>query len=346
MTPQLPDAEVAAARQELQVFMNSRPDLTMADLIPHTTFSSCTIRNFASGQIRGGREVVSQVRDVIARAKAGEILAPGRGAAVILTEDADTPVRRVQKLQNFYVTQTVRRVAEVMDYCAEHAAIGVITADFGVGKTEAVRAWRRANGGRTETIAIEFDEFTACSKVDFIRLIAEGLGLDAERGSWAGATVFRRVCEALRQRPALLVFDQCELARIRILQILRQAYDRTREAGVGVVLLGAPILATRMLGSRAVDLGALTSRVGIWAMLSGLTRNEMAAILKQEGIVDMDEAAFDLWYKATRGSMRRLIGALDLIRAKHAGKRITERTIGGLAGHLWGLNLTAEDVAA
>jgi hypothetical protein len=37
--------------------------------------------------------------------------------------------------------------------------------------------------------------------------------------------------------------------------------------------------------------------------------------------------------------MRRLMRALDLLKAKHAGKRITEKTIAGVAGHLWGMSL-------
>jgi len=90
--------------------------------------------------------------------------------------------------------------------------------------------------------------------------------------------------------------------------------DRTHEAGVGVVLLAAPILLQRMNGSKLADLGALTSRVGVWAPLTGVSKQEMAAIVKQEGITDVEEAAFDLWWKATGGSMRRLMRAIDLLR--------------------------------
>jgi len=105
------------------------------------------------------------------------------------------------------------------------------------------------------------------------------------------------------------------------------------------VLLSAPILLQRMNQSRAADLGALTSRVGIWAPLSGVAKMEMAAIVKQEGFTDIEESAFDLWWKATGGSMRRLMRALDLLKARHAGKRITEKTVAGIAGHLWGMSI-------
>jgi hypothetical protein len=106
-----------------------------------------------------------------------------------------------------------------------------------------------------------------------------------------------------------------------------------------VVILAAPILLARLSKSGMADLGALTSRVGIWAPLAGVTRNEMAAIAKQEGVADVDEAAFDLWWKATGGSMRRLMAALDLLKTKHAGKRVSEKTIAGVAGHLWGMSV-------
>jgi DNA polymerase III delta subunit len=65
----------------------------------------------------------------------------------------------------------------------------------------------------------------------------------------------------------------------------------------------------------------------------------MAAIIRQEGITDVEPAAFDLWWRATGGSMRRLLRAIDLLKAKHAGKRITEKTVESVAGFLWGMNI-------
>jgi hypothetical protein len=137
----------------------------------------------------------------------------------------------------------------------------------------------------------------------------------------------------------MLIFDQCETVRPRVCQVIRQLWDRTHEAGVGVVILAQQIMLARMTSGKAIDLGALTSRVGVFAPLTGMTRSEMAAIVKQEGFSDMDDSAFDLWYRALGGSMRRLMKSLDLLKAKHAGKRVTEKTITGVAGHLWGMSL-------
>ena len=86
--------------------------------------------------------------------------------------------------------------------------------------------------------------------------------------------------------------------------------------------------------------------MGIWAPLSGMTRPEMAAIVKHEGFTEVDDAAFDLWFKSCSGSMRRLMRSLDLLKAKHANKRIGEKTIAGVAGHLWGMSLAGVEVGA
>jgi DNA transposition AAA+ family ATPase len=321
-------------------YLKSRPDLGPADLAQYTTLAESTVRTWLRGGIPGGFAVVEEMRRVLDQARAGDILVPGGGDAVAITEDPTKRVRKVARSGNFYLTQTVKRIAEVLDYCSEQCAIGVITADFGVGKTEAVKAWRRKHAGKVDSVVFEFDEFSSTNKVDFVRVMARQFGVASEVGSQNGGLVFRELCEYLQRNPCLLIFDQCETLRPRVCQVIRQIWDRTHEAGVGVVMLAAPILLARLMGGKMVDLGALTSRVGIWAPLAGLTRGEMAAIVKDEGFAEVDEAAFDLWHKAAAGSMRRLMRSLDLLKAKHQGKRISEKTIAGVAGMLWGMQIT------
>lgn len=343
MTNQLPDEIVEAARERLKKFLREHPDVSCPDIAAHTTLSDVTVRSFAVGSCRGGREVVGEITRVLDGIGRGDIILRTQRSVVAVTEDHSAPARRVRKRRDFYVTQTYKKICAVLDYCVEHAAIGVITADFGVGKTEAVKAWRSGPGRKVDCLVFEFDEFSSCNKVDFVAQIALALGLTPARGQQNGASIFRSVCEALRARPCLLIFDQAELARTRICQIIRQIWDRTSDVGVGVVVLGAPILATRMLGSRMADLGALTSRVGIWGTMTGFTRAEMAAIVRQEGITSITDGAMDLWYRACGGSMRRLMRSVDLLSAKHSGKEVTERTISGMAGHLWGMQVRPDD---
>ena len=338
MKRELTDEVCGAARERVRRLLANRPDLTAEDLAQHTTLAASTIRLWLSGGMPGGREVVGQMVRVAELVEAGDVLAPGgRAETVVLTEDTSKRVVRIARRGAFYETQLVRRVAEVCDYCAEHAAIGCVTSGFGNGKTEAVAAWRRKTVGKVESLVLELDEYIGCNKVDFICTLARTLGATAMSGSQNGGRAFRDVCEKLRENPVLLVFDQGEVARARIMQVIRQIHDRTAEAGVGVVILAAPVLLARL--SKMPDLGALASRVAIYAPLSGLSRDEMAAICKQEGITDVEDAAFDLWWKTTGGSMRRLMRSIDLLKAKHAGKRVTEKTLSGVGSMLWGMNL-------
>jgi DNA transposition AAA+ family ATPase len=295
---------------------------------------------FLRGTIPGGRAVVDEIERVIAQVKAGEILQPGGAQhAIVFLEKGQRPERRVVRRDTFYETETARRVWDVLDYAAEHCAIGVVTADFGTGKTEAVKEWRRRTAGKVQSVVFEFDEFSCCNKVDFIRALGRMFGIECALGPFNGGLVFRELCDRLRQQPCLLCFDQCEGVRPRIFQCIRQLWDRAANAGVGVVLLAAPILLERLSKGKMADLGALSSRVGVWAPLAGLSKEEMAAIVKQEGITEVDAAAFELWWMATGGSMRRLLRAIDLLKAKHAGKPVTEKTVESVAGFLWGMKI-------
>jgi DNA transposition AAA+ family ATPase len=339
MTRQQPAEACDALRGELRAFFKLRPDLSADSIAQYTTLAPTTIRHFSAGSLNGGDAVLEQIRLVLDQARAGDILTPGGPNTFALTEDVSKRIRKIRQRGTFYETQTVLRIAETIDYCAEHAAIGVVTADFGCGKSEAVKEWRRKAAGKTDSVVFEFNEFTAANKVEFISLLALMFGLTPAGGSANASRVFRDVCAYLREHPCLLILDQCEMVRPRVMQVVRQIWDQTNAAGVGVVILAQQILLARLLSGKMADLGALTSRVGVWTALTGLTRNEMAAIVKQEGIDDIEDLAFDQWYRCVAGSMRRLMRSLDLLKAKHAGKRITAKTITGVAGHLFGMSV-------
>lgn len=146
MERQLTDEAVNKAREEVREWMRSRPDVTAAHIGQYCTLSDGTVRAWIAGGFPGGRDVVGQILAAVRRAKAGEILAPGGQESVTLLVDEEKRPQKVARVGKFYETQTARRIGEILDFCAEHAAIGVCTAAFGVGKTEAVREWRRRRG--------------------------------------------------------------------------------------------------------------------------------------------------------------------------------------------------------
>ncbi len=77
----------------------------------------------------------------------------------------------------------------------------------------------------------------------------------------------------------------------------------------------------------------------MWVRLRGVQRGEMATIVKTEGLTNVNEKAFDLWFRAINGSMRYLMESIDLLVARHRGKAIGERTIVGVCERLMGLSI-------
>jgi len=336
-----------AVRQQVLEFVAGRPDIEDAYVLSaYTRFAQSTCRHFLDGlNLRYGHDAVAaDFARVLRLAEAGDIL-PAGATPVELTEARGEAVQRLRKARDFYKIETVRCVATAMTYCAENGLIGVITGDYGVGKSEAVKAWRRGDGRRYTSVAYEFNEFTAKNTVSFMQALAALLDVPYVAGSNNGARIFEDVVAALVEAPCLLILDQCETVNPRVMQIVRQIHDRTRDAGVAVVLLASPVLAERMQGARIRDLGALTSRVSVWVKLRGLSAAEMAEIIRAEGVTRVEDEAFRLWHRAVGGSMRRLMASVGLIQAKHAGKPVTEKTIVGVADALWGMSLGGREMA-
>jgi DNA transposition AAA+ family ATPase len=236
----------------------------------------------------------------------------------------------------------VKRVGQVLNYCADQASIGVITGDYGVGKTQALSYWRSKSGRTISHIYFEFDEFSARGVGDFLSCIAEQIGLDVGPvHNRNGGPAMRAIADYLATNVSLVILDQCEACSVRVLQVIRQIWDRARQGGTGIALLSSPMLVERLKLNKSKDLGALTSRVGIWTALQGVQKEEALDIVTKEGVRNIDDEAFDLLWRAVNGSMRRLMAVADLLVVKHGDKPVTARTIESLAGHLWGLNIVA-----
>jgi type II secretory pathway predicted ATPase ExeA len=324
-------------------FLELRPDVPAHRFCAHLKYAPSTTRHVLDGSKAASAEMQADFERVLRLALAGEIFPQG-AEPVVISEARGDREPKVRRQRDFYLTETVRRVAQVLSYCAEMAAIGVVTADYGVGKTRAVEAWRSREGRSIESVVFEFDSFSSSSRVDFIQALAELLDVEYTGGYHSGGRTLRAVCARLQERPLLLILDQCEQVRPEVLQVARQIWDRTRDAGVGIVLLAAPILMERLLSSRIRDLGALSSRVGVWAQLQGLSRKEMADILKREGVEGIAEDVAAEWYRAVGGSMRRLMASLDLVKTKHVarGRTVNHETLQGIAANLWGMSVRGE----
>jgi hypothetical protein len=324
-----------ALRQRIAELLAQRPDLSqralaaaMANIAPKT-FLCWLHRTNADTE-----ETLTEVERVIGCIERGELLRPG-GDALTEADYAAKP-RRVRSaergVRNYYELATPRAIWDVLDYALEHESIGLVIANYGVGKTEAVARWMAKH--RDEAVSIEVISLMGGHRVEFLRAIAEASALP---NSGSALALFKRIVAELRATPRLIVLDQAESLTPRVFAVVRELWDAVRLAGSNFAVLAAPDLWLRMHGSRSQQLGAIRSRTWPTAVLSGFTREEMAYVVRQEGISEVDDEAFTLWHKAAGGSMRTLLASIDLIRTKHAGRKVTEKTIAGVAGFLWGM---------
>ncbi len=325
-------------REEVLAEINQRR-ISASQASAAMDLAASTVRRYLQGELPETERVADEMRLFLARLRRGELFGPA-GEPKLVSIDAAAGARPPRRRRRrHYDTETFRQVFSTIDYCVENAALGVILAEFGSGKTHAAKMWRSRHA--VESLYFEFDEFTSSAKVAFLSTLASQLGLADHCSQHSSSAVFRKLVERLRAEPTVLIFDQCEMVSVRVFQIVRQLWDRSWEEGGAVVLLSSPQLLHRLDRGRAGDLGALRSRVGVWASLRGVTREEMSGILKHEGLIDVDAAAFDLWFHAIRGSMRYLLESVDLIRSRHKGKRVTERTVIEVSRRLMGIPMMA-----
>lgn len=297
----------------------------------HSRFADTTLRNWLYGNQPETPEIAAEVRAALARVRSGLAVIPHDGVSI----DAIRAPRKakVQRSGETYVIDFLRDILAVLDYCWEHSTLGCVIAAFGTGKTYAVEYWR-ARHRDVPCAVIELHEFITKNRTEMVRAIAEALNL-APAGT--GSKIFDQVVEELRRSPRLLIIDQAEGIRVPVAQLLRQIHDRTRDDGTGMVILGANPLFTRLQNSRNQELGALTSRIEPWAVMRGVTAEEVAGIVKKEGIADIDAAAMHELVQKVNGSMRLLSSYLRLLKSEHAGRPVRKGTIEGFAKRLCGI---------
>lgn len=272
--------------------------------------------------------VAAALSEFLAKVDAGR-WDEGESAHVVDIRDARRQRgRRRAPAKPHYETQLSQDVARAMKFAAEKAQIVLVTGSYGFGKTHAVVRWIREEGDE----AVYFRFQRACmSRWVFLTHLAAALGCDTPpiSSGLRAAAGMAAIVARLREEPKLLVLDQCEAVPVETLQVVRDIWDDTAEAGVGVALLASEELYTRLTRSRAGDLGALTSRIAGHFVLKGLEAGELRAIAGAEGL-EIDQRTAQTWANLAGGSMRRFLESLELLRAAHGDRAVTPKTVEGV----------------
>lgn len=185
-----------------------------------------------------------------------------------LARQAERQERNVRPQVEFLQTSIAKKVFEVAEYCLLENEIGVIYGPAGLGKTFAVKEFNKQN---PSTMLIEADlGYTA--KVLFQEL-HKAVGLD---GHGAIHSLFEDIVVKLRGSDRMIIVDEAEHLPYRALELLRRIYDK---AGVGILLIGMPVLIGNLRGKRG-EYAQLFSRVGVKGVLQVLDPSDTELFVK------------------------------------------------------------------
>lgn len=157
-------------------------------------------------------------------------------------------------------------ISEVARLCHLYGEIGVITGEAGLGKTVAAEDYARRNG---DVILIQTHP---CYTAKFLFAeIADQLGLPRTNIN----QMFPDIAQRLQDSGRMIIVDEAENLPFPALELLRRLYDQT---GIGVLLLGEPVLIKLLRGSHG-QFARLYSRVRIHRELKPLSSEDVQRIV-------------------------------------------------------------------
>lgn len=209
-------------------------------------------------------------------------------------------------------TEDLRQVRARLDHLARTGGIGLVTADPGVGKTFAVRAW--ADGLNPNTNRLVYLCLSTVTNIEFYRELCQGLGVEP---GFKKTDMFRDVqacvrslVEERRQR-VTLVIDEAHYLQTPVLRDLQMIanFDMDSRDMLAIVLVGHSVLA-QYLSRQPHE--ALRQRLSVAYRMRGLdaagaagyVRTMLAAVGADPDL--LDDAALAGAHACSGGSIRRL----------------------------------------
>lgn len=177
----------------------------------------------------------------------------------------------------FAPTQNSKAIFKLADYSLFQSTIGVVTGIPGIGKTKAVKEYKKRN---PTTILVEVPPLI--TPVSLLRLICSELNVptisykNEKSFNISKDILFNQIIQKLKGTRRLLIFDEGENLTVQCLEIVRRIQDFT---GIGVLLSGTSRLLDRLRGPRK-ELQQLFSRVGIQKEIRNLGLDDVQKILQ------------------------------------------------------------------
>jgi DNA transposition AAA+ family ATPase len=193
------------------------------------------------------------------------------------------------KIWNHVITSPVAKLFNTADYndiialCSEakenHYMSG-LTADYGMGKTTALKSF-----SRQENVFYVYYDINMKPRHFFYEL-GRQLGYDYDANVYDQV---KRACETLNTlNNPLIIIDEASKLNDKMLMTLHVVRDKTIN-NCGMVLAGMPYFKTNLVkfaNKQKVGISEFLSRIMIWHELTGLSGNEVEQICNSYGISD------------------------------------------------------------
>ena len=152
--------------------------------------------------------------------------------------------------------------------------ISLITGDNGRGKTTAVQAYCAAHPDDTAYLVL--DQTTHV--IDALNTIAAALGIEAQMN---GPASFRKaaIIRALQRKPRLIIIDEADEIKPRLLSILRTIYG-DNDGRCGIAFVGTSKL-ERMLKQPANDLRYMDTRISLRGTIPEMDESDAIKLINE-----------------------------------------------------------------
>lgn len=183
--------------------------------------------------------------------------------------------------RTFFHTRAAQIAIQSLDRIRDEVIIGMVVANPGIGKTQAINYWRRKQGAGVRHVRIEADVLTSCRPI--LNALARALGVKVQGIQLAAGK--SAIEDALAKDPMMVIVDEADLLTVRTFELLRSIWDRVSamrgmdgERGFSLALFGAPKL-REMLERDALE--RLRRRLFHKTELPVLNRTEIEKVLQK-----------------------------------------------------------------
>lgn len=196
----------------------------------------------------------------------------------------------------FVPTYNAKMISAVIKRAQLDKNIALIIGDSGTGKTYGISNWVT----RYQRTSVHVSVDVTFNPKILISELHKTLGLG---GHGSKNSMLKDCVESLRSTDRIVLIDEADLLSITSIELLRALHDKS---GVGLVMLGLPVLAETVRGSRG-ELARVNTRIVNYRKLEPLSLEDAAAII-QTLIPDSDAFA-KTFYTLSKGNAR-LLGNL------------------------------------